>query len=34
MLTLDTGVVYYLCGIMLVSGVITIVGVLRRHEKK
>jgi hypothetical protein len=33
MLTLDTGVAYYLCGIMLVLGIVTVVGVLRRHGK-
>ena len=31
MLTLDTGVVYYLCGIMVVLGLITLVGALRRR---
>ena len=34
MLTLDTGVAYYLCGIMLALGIITVIGVLRRHAGK
>jgi hypothetical protein len=33
MLTLDNGIAYYLCGIMLVSGLITLVGVFLRREK-
>jgi len=32
MLTLDAGVVYYLCGIMAVLGLITIVGALRHRR--
>jgi len=32
MLTLDTGIAYYLCGIMLVLGLITVVGVFRRRN--
>jgi hypothetical protein len=32
MLTLDTGVVYYLCGIMAVLGLITLAGVFLRRQ--
>jgi len=31
MLTLDIGVVYYLCGIMAILGLITMAGALRRR---
>ena len=31
MLTLDAGVAYYLCGIMVVLGLITVAGVILRR---
>ena len=33
MLTLDTGIAYYLCGIMVVLGLITLAGVFLHREK-
>jgi hypothetical protein len=33
MLTLDAGIAYYLCGIMVVLGLITIAGAFLRREK-
>jgi hypothetical protein len=31
---LDTAIAYYLCGIMLVLGVLTAIGASRQHFKK